>query len=91
MPKPPDNRSHTPYDHVLTMMANSLELAVGQQLDKARDVLRGARKMADGLGFKEDHIFTQLDDAIVTKPFAALKVEFKKGIDEVRKSSKAEK
>lgn len=87
MPKQPDGRSNTPYDHVLVLMANSLELAVGQQLGRARDVLRAAKIMADGLGFESQHIFVQLDEAIVAKPFTALKAEFAKAMDEVRKCS----
>ena len=87
MSNPSDSRSKTPYDHVLVLMANSLELAVGQQLGRARDVLRAAKIMADGLGFKPQYVFVQLDDDIITKPSAVLRAEFSKAMDEVRKQS----
>ena len=76
MPNRSTPRKDGAIEHLLSLLTNCRDLAVGQQLAEARDVLRGARLVASGFGIDASVVFDQLDKAIISKPFYVLNEEF---------------
>jgi hypothetical protein len=58
------------------LLANCLELALRQDLSKARDVCRAAKIVADGMGIGPLHVFDELHEMILSKPWRELREEF---------------
>ena len=68
--------SHPALARILVLLANSLELALRQELGKARDVCRAAKIVADGMGIGPLHVFDELDEMILSKPWRELRFDF---------------
>ena len=69
---------------ILALLVNCLELALRQELGKARDVCRAAKIVADGMGIGPLHVFDELDQMILSKPWRELRVEFPRHVAQLK-------
>jgi len=69
---------------VHALLANCLELALRQELTKARDVCRAAKIVADGMGVGPLHVFDELHEMILSKPWRELREDFPRCVAQLR-------
>ena len=66
----------SPSDEIVALLSNSRDLAVRQQITEARDVIRAAQIVAESFSFSDTDIFDRLSEAVISKPFDVVVVEF---------------
>ena len=86
MPKDSENckRRISPPEEVIGILCNSRDLAIGQQLTQARDVIRAASIVADDYHLNDGALFERLAECVMSKPCHVLPIEFDNAFRELR-------
>jgi hypothetical protein len=86
MPKNSKNEKGriSPPEEVIGILCNSRDLAIGQQLTQARDVIRAASIVATDFHLNDGVLFERLSESVMSKPCHAIAIEFDNAFSEIR-------